>query len=352
MTRTVRIDVGAGYDVTVGPGLLDTCGGALAPLCRGGSAFVVSDSTVAPLYLARVRRSLEEAGLRVSSFVFPAGEKSKTLATLGHMLEAMAEAGLTRSDLAVALGGGVTGDMTGFAAGVYQRGISYVQLPTTVLAAVDSSVGGKTAVDLRAGKNMAGVFIQPAAVLCDTDTFATLPEKWFRDGLAESIKYGILTDRELFFRFDGLDRSEMPELIARCVAIKGEYVHRDPLDCGDRRYLNLGHTMAHAMEKLSGYTLAHGHAVAMGTVMAARYGERLGLTEAGTTEEICRIYSKNGLPVSCPYDAGALARAASMDKKRTGGDVTVVLIETIGRCFLKKMPVSELYELARLGLEG
>jgi len=352
MTETVRINTSRPYDVIIGSGILDKCGEYLYDLLWGKRLAVVTDDIVAGLYLERVMISLESAGFRVFSVVFPHGEGSKNMGVLAEILEELAEGGLTRADAVVALGGGVTGDMAGFAASVYQRGIPFAQIPTTLLAAVDSSVGGKTAVDLAAGKNLAGVFAQPVRVICDTDTFDTLPLEVFADGCAESIKYGVLTDSGLFESFSRLDRSRLPGLVARCVRIKGDYVERDEFDTGDRRFLNLGHTMGHAIEKLSGYTFPHGHAVGVGMVMAARAGERLGITEAGTAEAIAAALSNNGLPVASPYAPEELYSAALGDKKRMGGEITVVMPLKIGCCTLKTMPVAGLLELARLGKEG
>ena len=352
MTETVRINTSRPYDVIIGSGILDSCGEYLYDLLWGKRLAVVTDDIVAGLYLERVMKSLESSGFRVFSVVFPHGEGSKNMGVLAEILEELAEGGLTRADAVVALGGGVTGDMAGFAASVYQRGIPFAQIPTTLLAAVDSSVGGKTAVDLAAGKNLAGVFAQPVRVICDTDTFNTLPPEVFADGCAESIKYGVLTDPELFESFSRLDKSRLPELVARCVRIKGDYVERDEFDTGDRRFLNLGHTMGHAIEKLSSYTFPHGHAVGVGMVMIARAGEKLGLTEAGTAEAIAAALENNDLPVSSPYSPEELYSAAIGDKKRMGGKITVVIPEKIGSCSLKTMPVNELLELARLGKEG
>lgn len=351
MAETVRISTSRPYDVIIGSGILDSCGEYVAASLKSSRLAVVTDDNVAGLYLERVMKSLESSGFSVFSVVFPHGEGSKNMSVLAELLEKFAESGLTRADAVIALGGGVTGDMAGFAASVYQRGIPFVQIPTTLLAAVDSSVGGKTAVDLAAGKNLAGVFAQPARVICDTATFATLPPEVFADGLAESIKYGVLTDPQLFERFSKLDRAELPELVARCVKIKGDFVERDEYDTGDRRFLNLGHTMGHAIEKLSGYTFPHGHAVGVGMVMAARAGEKLGITESGTADAIAAALKNNSLPVLVSYAPEELYRASLGDKKRMGGAIALVIPERIGSCVIKTVPVAELYEFARLGEE-
>ena len=319
---------------------------------------VVTDSTVAPLYLETVKTSLQEAGYQVSAYIFPAGEAHKNLDTLSSILEFLAEEHLTRTDCVAALGGGVTGDMAGLAAALYLRGIKYVQLPTTLLSAVDSSVGGKTAIDLSAGTNLAGAFLQPAAVLCDTDCLETLPSAVFADGAAEAIKTAVLADPGLFNSLeDGMIPALDPAaLIAGCVSYKAGVVERDEKEQGERKLLNLGHTVGHAIEKCSNFTIPHGHAVAAGLAIIARASKRLGWTledgiNAWTADRICSTLSLTGLPISTEYSAGALAQAALSDKKRAGDSITIVVPRTIGDCVLKKIHVTELEAIIRTGLE-
>nr|WP_326214994.1 3-dehydroquinate synthase [uncultured Oscillibacter sp.] len=351
--RTIPVGVAPAYEVSIGPGLLETCGQRLKPLLGECRVAVITDSTVAPLYLETVLQSLEQAGFATCSHVFPAGEGHKTLSTLSDLLEFLASQHLTRTDCVAALGGGVTGDMAGFAAAVYLRGIRCVQLPTTLLAAVDSSVGGKTAVDLTAGKNLAGAFSQPAAVLCDTDCLKSPPADVFADGAAEAIKTGVLCDESLFALFaDGTLTADPGEVIARCVAYKAGVVERDEKEQGERKLLNLGHTVGHAIEKCSGFTIPHGHAVAAGLAIMARAAEALGWTEAPLAGRIAACLAKNGLPTGTGYTAEALAQAALSDKKRAGDTITVVVPRRIGACELRKLPVSELLPLIAAGLEG
>ena len=313
---------------------------------------VITDSTVAPFYLEIVSASLRTAGFTVSSYVFPAGEANKNLSTFSDILEFLAENRLTRTDCIVALGGGVPGDMAGFAAASYLRGIRCVQMPTTLLSAVDSSVGGKTAIDLKAGKNLAGAFLQPTAVLCDTDCLSTLPADVFADGAAEAIKTGVLSDESLFSLFETGHLETAPaEVIARCVAYKAGVVERDEKEQNERRLLNLGHTIGHAIEKCSSYTIPHGHAVAAGLAIIARAAERLGWTQEPIAERIADCLAKNGLPTNTDYSAEALAHAASADKKRAGSDITLVIPKKIGVCELKKVPVTELLPIISAGLE-
>ena len=350
--QTIQVHTAPAYEVSIGGGLLHTCGQRLREVLAPCRVAVITDSTVAPLYLKTVTGSLEGAGFTVCSYIFPAGEGSKNFTTLSAILEFLAKQRLTRTDCIAALGGGVTGDMAGFAAACYLRGIRCVQLPTTLLSAVDSSVGGKTAIDLKAGKNLAGAFLQPAAVLCDTDCLRSLPPEVFADGAAEAIKTGVLDDESLFALFeDGTLTAAPEEVIARCVGYKAGVVERDEKEQGERRLLNLGHTVGHAIEKCSGYAIPHGHAVAAGLAIIARAAERLGWTEEPIASRVAACLAKNGLPTGTDYTADALANAASADKKRTGGDITLVIPRRIGVCQLRKMPVSELLPVITAGLE-
>ena len=351
--RSISVRVSPAYQVDIGPGLLEESGGRLAGLLGPCRVAVLTDSTVAPLYLDTVTRSLEAAGFAVCAHVFPAGEGNKNLSTLAELLEFLAAQRLTRTDCVAALGGGVAGDMAGFAASVYLRGVRCVQMPTTLLAAVDSSVGGKTAVDLRAGKNLAGAFSQPAAVLCDTDCLKTLPPDVFADGAAEAIKTGVLSDERLFALFeDGTLTADPGDVIARCVAYKAAVVERDEKEQGERKLLNLGHTVGHAIEKCSGYAIPHGHAVAAGLAIIARSAETLGWAETPVAGRIAACLAKNGLPTRSDFPAEALAEAALADKKRAGGDITLVIPRRIGDCALRKVPVGELPAIIAAGMEA
>ena len=349
--QTIPVHTAPGYTVSIGPGLLPSCGGQLRELLGPCRIAVITDSCVAPLYLDTVVRSLQDAGFSVCTHVFPAGEDHKTLATLSQILEFLAQAQLTRQDCVAALGGGVTGDMAGFAAAVYLRGIRYVQLPTTLLAAVDSSVGGKTAIDLTAGKNLAGAFLQPAAVLCDTDCLATLPPKIWADGVAEAIKTGVLCDESLFSLFES-GGPEAGQIIGRCVAYKAGVVERDERELGERKLLNLGHTVGHAIEACSGYAVSHGHAVAAGLAIIARAAEALGWTDGPLASRIAACLTANGLPTTAAYSPQALAAAALADKKRAGDRITLVVPQRIGQCSLKTVPVEALPAIIAAGWEG
>ena len=348
--QTVRVNIREGYDVKVGEGLLKNCGAPLRGAVGGCRAAVITDSNVAPLYLETVLASLAEAEVPAESFVIAAGEGSKNLETLGEILDFLAQRRFTRSDVVVALGGGVVGDIAGFAAAVYLRGVRCVQLPTTLLAAVDSSVGGKTAVNLAEGKNLAGAFMQPSLVVCDTGTFSTLPREEFAGGMAEAIKYGVLFSRELFEQFGHeLGGEALCRAVRRCVLLKAKVVEADERDTGERRLLNLGHTIGHAIERCSGYTVRHGYAVAAGMAMIARAGEALGLTQRGTAAEIESVLERWALPTETGYSADELAGAVLGDKKRLGGEIALVLPERIGACRIVTEPVERIADYIRLG---
>lgn len=352
--QTIHVHTSPAYDVAIGPGLLKHCGPRLREILPPCRAAVVTDSIVGPLYLETVTESLKGAGYAVCAYEFPAGEENKNFSTLSGILEFLAAERLTRSDCLVALGGGVVGDMAGFAAACYLRGIRYVQLPTTLLSAVDSSVGGKTAIDLKAGKNLAGAFLQPAAVLCDTSCLETLPPEVFADGAAEAIKTAVLSDPGLFNRMENgfLPALDPGALIAGCVAYKVGVVERDEKEQGERKLLNLGHTVGHAIEKCSGYTIPHGHAVAAGLAIMARAAERLNWTREPVAERICSTLKLTGLPISTEYPPEALAEAALADKKRAGDSITIVVPKEIGACELMNIPVSELLFVIGTGWEA
>ena len=340
--QTVMVNASASYPVHIGEGLLDGAGELIADITKSRRCAIVTDSSVGPLYGGRVRDSLEKAGFACLVYTFPAGEQNKNLSTYGNILEFLAQNKLTRSDFVIALGGGVTGDMAGFAAATYQRGVDYIQVPTTFLAASDSSVGGKTAIDLAAGKNLAGAFHQPKMVICDTDAFQTLPEEDFAGGMAETVKHALIADAG-FYRFlmEEPVRERIGDVVRRNVEIKASVVGEDEFERGRRKILNFGHTLGHAIEKNSGFTVPHGHAVAMGMVLAARAAERMAYSPAGTLDAVLAACRRFRLPTQCPYTAPQLYAAAISDKKRDGGSIDVVVLEELGRA-----------RTVRLDLEG
>lgn len=351
--RSVTVKTSATYEVLIGSGLLQKAGEEVKKVISPCKAAIVTDSTVVHLYEETVRQSLAEAGFSVCTFVFPAGEASKNMHTLSHLLEFLAKEEMTRTDLIVALGGGVTGDLAGFGAAVYLRGIPFVQIPTTFLAAIDSSVGGKTAVDLEAGKNLAGAFYQPKLVLCDTDVLQTLPEVVFADGIAEALKYGVLGDAALFEKIAGGDfRQDLEEIIETCVSMKRDVVEEDEFDTGKRQLLNLGHTFGHAIEQKSHFQMTHGHAVAIGMHLIAKVAEAKGIAEKGTAAAIAKALEQNRLPKETTFSPAEVAEGTLRDKKRRGGTISFVFPKKIGACEIVKIPVEEVEALARTAMES
>ncbi len=341
------------YDIPIGEGLSHRAGELCASVIKPCRALLLSDDTVDALYGDRVAASLSAAGFSVVRHVIPHGEASKSATELVDLLEHMARAQVSRTDCLVALGGGVVGDLGGFASAVYLRGIRFVQMPTTLLAMVDASVGGKTAIDLAAGKNLAGAFHQPSLVICDPSLLATLPPESFADGMAEVIKYAFINDRALYERLvaDDGSASELAEIIRLCIEDKRALVEADETDRGPRQLLNLGHTVGHAVEACSHFTVSHGQAVAIGTVILSRASERAGIAACGTTDALCALLRKYHLPTSCPFTAEELFAVATSDKKRAGGKLTLVVPYGIADSRLVTVPLDALEGYIRAGLE-
>lgn len=349
--KTITVSASKEYKVKIGYGLLASLGSEAASVCKAGTAAIISDSTVWPLYGERAKTSLESAGYRVINFVFPAGEASKNGNVYLEALNFLAKNHVTRTDCIVALGGGVVGDLAGFTAATFLRGIAYIQVPTTLLAAVDSSVGGKTAIDLPEGKNLAGAFYQPRLVLCDTDTLNSLPKNIFRDGCAEVIKYGILYDPALFAHLEekglAFDREAV---IARCVELKRDVVMEDEFDTGARMRLNLGHTIGHGVEANSNFTVSHGKAVAIGISIVSRSAAKVDICTADTKDRILSVIQQFGLPTCTGCTAEAIYTCALSDKKRSGGTVNLIIPERIGYCRIQPTKVENLKSFIEAGL--
>ena len=339
---TISVPVSRPYPVCIGKGRLKDLGRHLAAIHEPCTVAIISDTTVLPLYGETVAESLRSAGFTVVSYAIPSGESYKNLQTYGEVLTFLAQNRLTRTDLIVALGGGVVGDLAGFAAATYQRGIDYVQVPTTLLSAVDSSVGGKTAVDLTVGKNLVGAFHQPLLVWCDPDTLLTLPGTVRRDGCAEVIKYGLLGDADFFAKLQQVPGPDIDEVIARCVEMKRDIVCEDEFDHGQRQLLNLGHTFGHAIESCSNYTIGHGHCVAMGMAMICRAAAAFGTMSKEDAEAVIRLLEQYGLPTHVPYSLEELSAAVLSDKKMRGSSISLVLPRAIGRCEVQKFSATAL----------
>ncbi|MCH5303237.1 MAG: 3-dehydroquinate synthase [Ruminococcus sp.] len=347
--RTVKVQTHTprnAYDIIIERGLIKNVGSLVKNVSSASKVTVITDSNVEKIYAEGVVSSLKESGFDTSLFVFPAGEKSKTLSTVSDMYDHMVNFRMSRKDIVVALGGGVTGDMAGFAAASYMRGIDFVQIPTSLLAQVDSSVGGKTGVNIKQGKNLVGAFHQPILVIIDPDTLKTLPDYYINDGMAEVIKYGCIKDSELFKTLEDKNALDIIEdVIEQCVSIKRDVVNRDEKEAGERMLLNFGHTLGHSLEKIYNFEgLSHGQAVAIGMVMITAASENAGITEKGTTVKIISLCKKYGLPVEDKADKEEIAAICAGDKKAGSGSVNLVLLTKIGESFTKKTPLSELEE--------
>ena len=351
--KILTVDLpGRAYDIEIERGLLDHVGERCrALLPEAVRLYVITDSNVAPLYGERVENSLTGAGFQVKAKVVPAGESSKNAGQLTELWEDMMAFGLTRTDAVVALGGGVVGDLAGFAAASILRGVDFIQIPTTLLAQVDSSVGGKVAIDLKAGKNLAGAFWQPKGVLMDPSCLDSLPDRTFSDGMAEVIKYGCIADRNFFdFLVARPSRAqvmgEIEHVLYTCCDIKRRVVAEDERDTGMRMILNFGHTIGHAFELAGHYVeWTHGEAVAAGMVCAAHLGEQLGTTPPGTKEQIRGLLERFGLPaaIPCPWDT--MVEAVGLDKKRTGDSIRLIVLEKLGHAVPRRMKKDELLAL-------
>lgn len=347
--KTLRVNIpGREYDIHIGAGLLNNSATLISKVYSGDKIVVATDTNVEPLYADRLKTILQEGGFEVEVITVEAGEASKSVSVLETLYERMLSFGITRSDLIVALGGGVVGDLTGFAAATLLRGVPFVQIPTTLLAQVDSSVGGKVAVNLPMGKNLVGAFYQPQLVIIDTECLRTLSPEILSDGMAEVIKYGAIRDAKLFRMLEDIKDTEelfakIPEIVYTCCSIKSEIVEKDEYDTGERMILNFGHTIGHAIEKkynYSGYT--HGMAVAAGMVMACRWGEEQGLTGRGTCERMKKILEKYSLPISADITHSELLAAVKVDKKGIGSKINLILLKETGDAFIHPIDKSDI----------
>ncbi len=348
--KIIAVNASVKYDVIIGEGLLDSLGEHMARVIAPCRVCIVTDDTVDSLYGKRAEAALAASGFDFVKFVIPHGEASKSTKSLVELVEFLAESRLTRSDILLALGGGVVGDLAGFAASVYLRGVRFVQVPTTLLAAVDSSVGGKTAVDLCAGKNLMGTFHQPSLVLCDCKTLDTLPEEIFADGCAEVIKYGVINDAALFEKLRAGIKNNLEEIIAECVMHKADIVERDEFDCGVRQLLNLGHTVGHAIEACSHFSISHGSAVAIGMVTVMRAAVAQGSCGEDDLNKLISLLRAEKLPTSCSFTASELATLATADKKRAGESITFIIPNGIGSCVPVKLSVDDIEAFIAKGL--
>ncbi len=334
------------YDIFIGKSLFDNSSKLLEKFVKGRKVCVVSDSNVFPLYGEKVENAVRGAQGDVFSLVVEAGEEAKSFKNLEYLCREIIRHDFTRSDVIIALGGGVVGDLTAFCASVVLRGVKLIQMPTTLLSQVDSSVGGKTAVNIPEGKNLVGTFYQPSMVIIDTNTLSTLPERELACGMAEVIKYGAIRDKSLAEKLLWGD-FEMSEVIKRCCEIKAGIVENDELDKGERMLLNFGHTLGHAVENYTGYgTYSHGAAVAIGMCSVTKWSEKKGLSEQGTYDMLVKLCEKYNLPTEIK-DLDKMIGAASHDKKRSGSKISIVLVKAMGESYYEKVDVSLLEEIAK-----
>ena len=347
--ETTTVYAAKPYDITVGRGILSQLGGKLKQLFPRGRTVVITDDNVEAIYGNVLRKSLDRAEIVHSFFIADHGEGVKSLETFGEVMTYLQQCKLTKTDFLIALGGGTVGDLTGFAASCYLRGIPFVQVPTTLLAAVDASVGGKTALNLPTAKNQIGSFYQPALVWCDYATLKTMDPLLYFDGIAEAIKMAVIGDTKLFdFLATANIFDETEKIITACVALKADIVAADETDTGQRQVLNLGHTLGHAIEARSRYTVTHGQAVAIGMVKISEIGASHGFTQYDCGERIAELLQRFHLPTVCPYPLKELLPYILHDKKRLEDDISFIIPETVGCCRKVKVPFKKLPEF--LGL--
>ncbi|KUG24101.1 3-dehydroquinate synthase [hydrocarbon metagenome] len=345
--RSIKINLDkksrSSYEIRIGRDIIDRIALIIAKNHKSERYIVITDDCVGSLYGKKFLASLEDVGLNVSLIEFPAGEANKNINTVLDIAEKLLHAGADRETFLIALGGGVVGDITGFIASVFMRSVPYIQIPTTLVAQVDSSIGGKTAVDLPQGKNLMGTFYQPCAVFTDLSFLETLPEKEFNNGLSEIIKYGIIDDEKMFHTVEdnietikSKDSKILLNIIETCCRIKKSIVEIDEKDQGLRHILNFGHTWGHALEKMSRYTITHGEGVALGMIAAARLSEKMGYLESNQAKRIETLIRSAGLPWKIPevFSADDIIDALRMDKKKKGDIVRFVLLKKIGMPFI------------------
>lgn len=343
--KRIKVRTSHPYEVIIERGGINKCGEYISFVTRSRKAAVITDNIVGDIYLKTVTDSLEKNGFECTSFVFPNGEQSKNLINLGNIFDFLSESNITRSDVIVALGGGVVGDITGFAAASFLRGVDYVQIPTTLLAQIDSSVGGKTAIDIPGGKNLVGAFKQPALVICDSDTLKTLTKEILSDGMAEAVKYGMIRDKKLFELIESHDLNTidnvMDEMVYTCIDIKRDVVEHDEFDNSERMILNFGHTLGHALEGWHNYTnFTHGMGVAAGMCMITKK-----LCSAEIYNRLEKCLKNYKLPTDTDIPMSELLPYCSKDKKRNSGSLSYIICNEIGKADIVKVSVDEFYRL-------
>lgn len=339
--KDIRINTGKEYSVIIGKGLLSTVGQELIKLGVSKKVCIITDKNVQKLYLSTVQDNLTQSGFEVYSQVITGGENSKSGENFLAICNFLAQNSFTRTDTVLALGGGIVGDLAGFVASAFARGINLVQMPTTLLSFVDSSVGGKTAINLASGKNLVGAFYQPNLVLGDLNTLETLPEREFACGMAEVIKYATVFDSQLFETLEKNDKNDLEEIIYKCITYKKLVVQADEFDNGQRQLLNFGHTLGHAIEKASDFTLSHGQAVGLGMKEIVKASVRAGLCDKNVYSRLENLLNIYGLIGENPYSLTDLMQTTMVDKKRKGEHISPVVCNSIGDCKISKMSLTE-----------
>lgn len=345
--KIIKMNLSVPYNIIIDNGIINYCGKFVREISHGKKAFIISDSNVSAVYAETVIQSLNLFNFETKLFSFEAGEKSKNLSTVHNIYNKLLDFGITRADIIIALGGGVTGDITGFCASTFLRGIPYVQVPTSLLSQIDSCVGGKTGVNLPSAKNSVGTFYQPSLVLIDPNTLHTLPKRNFSDGIAEGIKYALISDKKLFSKLKNLNINDfIEEFIFNCLSIKKELVEQDVFDKGNRMLLNFGHTIGHAVESHYKYSkFYHGEAISIGMFEITKLGESLGLTKPGTSDEIEGILLKFNLPTKLNLSPLEISSELSSDKKNFSGTLNIILISEIGKGFIYPIALNEFIRL-------
>lgn len=351
--KIVSVKASQDYDIIIEKGLLTQTGEIVSKLAKSRKVAIITDDIVDTLYSKIVIDSLQSSGFEVCKYVFPNGEHSKCSENLNNIYDFLCKNSITRTDSIIALGGGVVGDITGYASATYLRGVDYIQIPTTLLAQVDSSVGGKTAIDIPSGKNLVGAFKQPKCVICDIDTLKTLKRETFSDGMAEVIKYGMIKQKELFDILISHNIENIMEVIEdvvfRCVSIKRDVVQNDEFDKGERMILNFGHTIGHAVEGYYHYeTYTHGSAVAIGMSIITEKALKNGIGSQNMLNSLLQCIKNYKLPTSVPVEMSNLLSFCCNDKKRESNNINIILCEEIGDCQIKKLSIDDFYKFMQV----
>lgn len=343
--KQITVNTSQGYDIFINHGILFKCGEILSSILNTRTLAIITDDIVNSLYAETVINSLINQGFKVCKFIFSNGENSKNISVLNEIYNFLSQNNITRTDCLIALGGGVVGDITGFAAATYLRGLDYVQIPTTLLSQIDSSVGGKTAVNLDCGKNLVGAFKQPRCVICDPDTLLTLNEEQLADGMSEAIKYGMIRDESLFEVFENHTISNImkciDEVIYRCILIKKAIVESDEFDKGERMVLNFGHTLGHAIEKFYNYEVSHGNAVAIGMCLITERAYRAGICEENVLDRLINCIKAYNLPYELNVSMGMIVNLCKSDKKRESDSINFVICDKVGHSIIKKVSIND-----------